>query len=188
MKIFQAITPRIIKNVILTGLFEFGPVIIFLIAFELFHVYKATIVLMIVTIISTVVTYRMQKRLPYVALYIALLTSIFGYITLTKHEPRFIQMRDTLYDVTSALTLIVGLLFNVHFLKIAFHNIIPMTDKAWKQLTYFWIGFFLLIATANEYVRRYMSLRDWFDFKSSMILVTIISGCLAFYYIYEKED
>lgn len=181
-------TPRVLKKIALAGIFEFGPVLIFLIAFELFHIYKATIVLMIATIVSTIVTYRTQKRLPYVALYIAILTGIFGYITVTKHEPKFIQMRDTLYDATLALTLIVGLLFNVQFLKIAFHSIIPMTDRAWKRLTYFWISFFFLIAITNEYVRRFMSLRDWFDFKSTMILVTLISGCIALYYVYEKED
>ena len=178
---------HIIKKLLLAGFFEFGPVIIFLVSFEFLHVYKATIILMIATIISTIATYRKQKRLPYVALYVALLTSIFGYITLSLHQPKFIQMRDTLYDMTCALTLTVGIIARTHFLKVAFQSVIPMTDRAWKKLTYFWICFFLTISVLNEYVRRTMSLTQWFDFKSIMVIVTLIFGFSTLYVCYEKE-
>lgn len=178
---------HLIKQVLLAVLLEFGPVIIFLLSFEFFHVYKATIILMVSTIISTFVTFRIQKRLPYVALYVALLTSIFGYITLTLHQPKFIQMRDTLYDITCALTLIIGLMINIKFLKIAFHEVLPMTNRAWVNFTYAWIGFFISIAIANEYIRRSMSLQEWFTFKSFMVVVTALFGCIVIYFLYEKE-
>ncbi len=176
-----------IKHGILGLLLEFGPVIVFLLAFEFFHVYKATIILMIATIISTLITFRVQKRLPYVALYVALLTSAFGYITLVFKEPKFIQMRDTLYDVTCAGTLLVGLMFKTQILKLAFHGILPMTKRAWNNFTYAWITFFLVVAVLNEYVRRTMSLDDWFSFKSIMVGVTMFFGLLVFYVYYEKE-
>lgn len=179
---------RIVKQVLIGVILEFGPVIIFLIAFEFFHVYKATVILMMATIISTFVTFRLQKRLPYVALYVALLTSIFGYITITLHQPRFIQMRDTLYDVTCALTLIVGLMIDVSFLKLAFHEVLPMTKKAWTKFTYMWIGFFLVAATINEYVRRSYNLQEWFTFKSAMVMVTALFGIFVMYLFYEKQE
>jgi intracellular septation protein len=188
MKRISIFSGRIVKQLLLAGVLEFGPVLVFLMAFKFLHVYKATVILMVVTIISTVITYRVQKRLPYVALYVALLTSVFGYITVSLHQPKFIQIRDTLYDATSALTLIIGLMVNVLFLKIAFHNVIPMTDRAWKNLTYFWIGFFLIIAVSNEYVRRVMTLQEWFDFKSIAVLITVISGFSSLYFLYEKKE
>lgn len=188
MKIFSIFKLHIVKQIIFAFVLEFGPVIIFLLAFEFFHVYKATIILMITTIISTFATFRIQKRLPYLALYVALLTSIFGYITLTLHQPKFIQMRDTLYDVTLALTLIIGLMVNVSVLKFAFHKVLPMTTRAWARLTYSWVIFFISIAIANEYVRRTMSLGEWFDFKSVMVIVTILFGCVTLYFLYEKEN
>ena len=179
---------HVIKHGVLGLLLEFGPVLLFLLTFEFFHVYKATIILMITTIISTFITFRVQKRLPYVALYVALLTCIFGYITITLRDPRFIQMRDTLYDVTCALTLIIGLLMNVQILKLAFHSILPMSKRAWDKFTYAWIGFFLIIATLNEYIRKTMSLDEWFEFKSIMVGVTVVFGLLVFYFFYEKDD
>lgn len=188
MKVISIFSRQTVKRLLLAIVLEFGPVIVFLMSFEFFHVYKATIILMVSTIISTIVTYRLQKRLPYVALYVALITSIFGYITLTLHNPKFIQMRDTLYDVTCALTLIVGLMINVKFLKIAFHEVLPMTNRAWTHFTYAWIGFFLSIAVLNEYVRRSMNLQEWFVFKSVMVFATVLFGCAVIYFLYEKES
>ena len=140
------------------------------------------------TIISTVVTFAVQKRLPYLALYVAFLTAIFGYATLSMHQPKFIQMRDTLYDTTCAITLIIGLMINVSFLKVAFEKVVQMTERAWEKLTYAWIGYFIFAAFANEYVRRTMTLSDWFEFKSFIIFLTIIFGISLFYIVYEKPE
>lgn len=187
MKFFSIFSPRLLKHVLIAGLLEFGPVLVFIVSFEHFHIYKATIVLMIATIISTVATFYFQKRLPYLALYVALLTGIFGYITLAHHQPRFIQIRDTLYDITCAATLIIGLIINVSFLRLAFQKVIPMSMKAWNNITYAWIGYFITIAVSNEYIRRTMTLQEWFSFKSVIIVVTIIFGVISFYFLYEKE-
>lgn len=187
MKIFSVFPKQTLKHIIIAGFLEFGPVLLFLVSFEHFHVYKATVILMIATIFSTVATYRIQKRLPYLALYVALLTSIFGYITLTLHQPRFIQIRDTLYDVTCALTLLVGLIMRTSFLKVAFHSIVPMTNRSWNMLTYLWIVFFIIIAGLNEYVRTNFSLDEWFEFKSVMVLVTVVFGLVSLYFSYERK-
>ena len=175
-----------VRHLVVSILLEFGPIVIFLITFTHFHIYKATMLLMITTIASTILTYVFQKRLPYLALYVAFLTITFGYLTLMHREPKFIQMRDTLYDLTCALTLLFGLLINIPFLKIAFHSVIPMTTQAWHKLTYAWIGYLLSVASLNEYVRRTQSLQDWFTFKWSMVFVTIAFGLAALYMCYEK--
>lgn len=177
-----------IGKIIAAAILEFGPIIIFLASFHYLHIYKATFILMIVTIISVFATYSTQKRLPYVALYVALLTLVFGYMTILHHQPKFIQIRDTLYDVTSAVTLLIGLMINTLFLKLSFQEILPMSLRAWNKLTYLWIGFFLVVASMNEYVRRTMTLAQWFEFKSWMVFVTIIFGCITLYLVYEKEE
>ena len=177
-----------IRRVLVAGVLEFGPILIFLFSFHFFHIYKATLILMIATIISTIVTYRMQKRLPYLALYVALLTVGFGYITLMHHEPKFIQMRDTIYDVTCALTLLGGLMIRASFLKLAFNEVVPMTNRAWTKLTYAWTAFFIVNAVANEYVRRTMNLHTWFDFKSMVAVITIVFGLTTLYFFYEKQQ
>ena len=186
--LFQKINFKMLQKLFMGSLLEFGPIVVFLISFKYLHVYKATLILMVITIISTVFTYRAQKRLPYLALYVAFLTTIFGYLTLAYHEPRFIQVRDTLYDITSALTLMVGLLFNKVFLKTAFQSVLPQTTAAWRNITYMWIAFFLTNAALNEYVRRSYSLMQWFHFKGIMVPIVIIFGCSVLLFFYEKEQ
>jgi intracellular septation protein len=176
------------QKIILGAALEFGPILIFLLSYHFFHIYRATFILMIATIISTIVTYRLQKRLPYVALYVALLTIIFGYMTIAHRQPKFIQIRDTMYDITLALTLLTGVIIDFSFLKLAFHDVLPMTINAWRKLTYAWITFFIVVASMNEYVRRTTDLHNWFEFKTTMIFVTIIFGAITLYFFYEKLE
>lgn len=176
------------KKVLIGGFLEFSPIIIFLTSFEYFHIYKATFILMITTIISTFLTYLFQRRLPYLALYVALLTIFFGYLTISHHRPSFIQVRDTMYDITCALTLLIGLMVNVPFLKLAFQSVIPMTARAWNRLTYGWVLFFISGAILNEYVRRNFSLNDWFEFKGIFAVCTSIFAITLLYFIYEKDE
>lgn len=186
MASLSVFSPHLLKRMVIAGLLDFGPILIFLASYQYLHVYKATSLLMIATIISTIVAYRLQKRIPYLALYLAFLTIMFGYLTLTHKEPKFIQMRDTLYDLTCAVTLLVGLMINVPFLKTAFHDIVPMTNRAWHRITYAWVGYFLVIASLNEYIRRTQTLDIWFDFKSFVVFATVAFGFLVLYLCYER--
>ena len=176
------------KHVVISSLLEFGPVILFLASFRHLGIYESTLLLMIATIVSTVVTYHTQRRIPYLALYMAALTLVFGYMTMYFHKPKFIQMRDTLYDATCALTLILGIMINVPFLKLGFDKVIPMMDRAWNKLTHLWIGYFILIAVANEIVRRLFPVNVWFDFKGWVVVATAIFGLVALYLSYEPKE
>ncbi len=182
------ISRTMFKHIVFSGLLEFGPVILFLASFEHVKIYESTIILMIATIISTFATYRLQKRIPYLALYVAMITIVFGYMTLHFRNVKFIQMRDTLYDATCALTLIIGILLNVPFFKLVFDNVIPMTLRAWNKLTHLWIGYFILIAVANEIVRRTYPLHIWFDFKGWIVFATAVFGLTALYLSYEEKE
>jgi intracellular septation protein len=178
---------KLFHHLIVAMFLEFGPVLVFLVSFEYLSMHRSTLVLMMATIISTIVTYRIQKRLPYLALYVALITSIFGYMTIAHHQFKFIQIRDTLYDATCALTLMIGLMIRVPFLKLAFQQVIPMASRSWNKLTYLWIGYFIIAMIANEVVRRSFSVEGWFFYKSIMIPITVIFGLTSLYFSYEKE-
>lgn len=181
----------LIKKVLLAVLLDFGPIILFIVAYEIFHVYRAVFVLMIATIVSTFVTFKTQKRLPYIALYIALITLIFGYITIVYKNPNLIQIRDSLYDFTLALTLIFGLSFKKFLLRFSFESVLLMSDNAWRKLTNAWIVYFLSVGSANEYIRRTQTFEFWIDYKSFIIFFTIAFGVvtlLAFYEETEKHD
>lgn len=186
-KVHPIFTRKIFLHIVASSMLEFGPVILFLCSYKFLRIYESTMLLMIATIISTIVTYRVQKRIPYLALYVAFITIVFGFLTLHFHKVKFIQMRDSLYDATCALTLLLGLRFNISFLSLAFDKILPMTSRAWEKLTYLWIGYFILIATANEIARRVLVVGDWLVFKAVILVVTSCFGFLALYISYEAK-
>ncbi|MEN9880997.1 MAG: hypothetical protein RLZZ308_180 [Candidatus Parcubacteria bacterium] len=181
-------SPKILQHIIFSTLLEFGPVLLFLASTEYVSVYESTVLLMVATIVSTIATYRFQKRIPYLALYVALITVLFGYMTLHSKDVKFIQMRDTLYDMTCALTLVVGMIYRVPFLKLAFHTIMPMTIRAWQKLTHLWIAYFLCIALANEVIRNFFSFSDWIFFKGIVIIFTCLFGLFSLYSSYEPLE
>lgn len=178
----------LLKKIVLAILLDFGPIVLFLISYEIFHVYRAVFVLMIATIISTFVTFKIQKRLPYIALYVALITLIFGYVTIVYKNPNLIQIRDSLYDFTLALTLIFGLSFKKFLLRFSFESVLPMSDDAWRKLTNAWIVYFLAAGTVNEYIRRTQSFAFWIDYKTFIIFFTVAFGIITLLYFYEKKE
>lgn len=177
----------LLRKVLLSTLLEFGPVVIFPFSSNWLRIYDATVLLMIATIISTITTYHTQKRIPYLALYVAIITILFGMLTIHYHQVKFIQMRDTLYDITCALTLLIGTMLNIPFLKIAFGKVLPLSLASWHKLTHLWIGFFIFLAVVNEVVRRNFSLHDWLEFKGWVVFITTIFGFIALYICYEDE-
>lgn len=186
---FQSILSRtVIKKASLGALLEFSPIVIFLVAYLTVHVYAATFVLMVATIISTVLTYVIQRRLPYFALYVALITVIFGYLTLLHHNPKMLQVRDTLYDVTLAATLVIAMAFRVNILRTAFHEMIPMSVQAWNSLRTWWICFFVAAAAGNEFVRHHVHFGEWLVYKTVMIFATVVFGIIVFVLSYQKDD
>lgn len=163
---------------------DFAPIIAFIIVAKGGRVYTATLVLMMATIVTTVVIYSREKRLPYLTLYITFITIIFGTFTITKHHVSILQLRDTLYDLSLALLLILGMFFDALFLKMSFEKVVHLSDGGWKKLTYLWTLFFLVTAGVNEYIRRYDSFRTWLHYKEWLILITIIFGLSTFVYAY----
>jgi intracellular septation protein len=178
---------KLLSQIVVSSLLEFGPVLVFIGSFKYLRIYESTMLLMVATIISTIVTYRVQKRIPYLALYVAFMTILFGFMTLHFHKVKFIQMRDSLYDATCALTLLLGLRFNVTFLELAFDKAFPMTSRAWTRLTYMWAAYFIVIALSNEVIRRMFTLEVWFMFKGSIIILTSLFGFFSLYATYEAK-
>lgn len=187
-KTFSIFSAKTLKHIFFSGMLEFGPVLLFLVSTEYVSIYESAILLMVATIISTIATFRLQKRIPYLALYVACITLVFGYMTLHFKNPKFLQIRDTLYDLTSALTLVLGLVFRTPLLKIAFNEVVPMSNRAWQRMTHVWIAYFLIVAFANEIVRNFFSFSDWIFFKGVVVVFTVLYCFASLYSIYEQES
>ena len=147
---------------------DFGPLLIF------FTVYfynendlKLAITPFIVaTLVSLIVVYFLEKRIPMVPLTSGIIITLFGGLTLYFDNKIFFYMKPTIINLLFAIILYFGKFFTKKpLLKIFFQNAFDLEDEGWRKLNYRWIGFFIFVAILNEIVWRTQSEIFWVNFK-----------------------
>jgi intracellular septation protein len=164
-------------------LVDFGPLLVFFATYklaggELHAVLVATAAFMAGILISTVaslITFR--KVTPMLWLSTILIVS-FGAITLYLRDPRFIQMKPTIYYILLAALLFAGLLRRKPLLRWLFGPVFPgLTEQGWLKLSRNWALFFVALAVANEILRAMVDFDTWLTLK--VWGVTIVSFIFA---------
>ena len=147
---------------------DFGPLLIFfIIYFNNENDLKVAIPpFIIATLISLIVIYFLEKRIPMVPLTGGILITLFGGLTLYFDNKIFFYMKPTIINLLFALVLFFGKFFTKKpLLKIFFQNALNLEDEGWKKLNYRWISFFIFVAVLNEIVWRTQSEVFWVNFK-----------------------
>ncbi len=150
---------------------DFGPLLIFFfIYFNNEQDLKLAIPpFIIATLISVVVIYFLEKRIPVVALTGGILIALFGGLTLYFDNKIFFYMKPTIINLLFAGVLFFGKFFTEKpLLKIFFQNAMNLEDEGWKKLNSRWIYFFTFVAILNEIVWRiYCPEKEyiWVNFK-----------------------
>jgi intracellular septation protein len=180
-------TKKILKKLFIGTLLDFSPTLVFVVAYECSNFFTATGWFIGSTVIASLVAVVREKRVPYFSIYIALVTLFFGGTTLFFHDPHFIQMRDTFYDVVLGLTVLISYLHGKLVFKSVFSHSVSMSDEAWNGLTHAWIFFFFGAAFSNELARYSLSPGGWVYFKVLMLFVTMCFGFWALFYYFEPR-
>ena len=147
---------------------DFGPLLIF---FTIYYrsgnsLAAAIPPLIIATIVSVVVIYLLEKKIPYVPLLGGIIISLFGGLTLYFNNPVFLYMKPTIINLIFALVLIVGnTLFSKNFLEFFFKSAFQLDKIGWKKLNNRWAYFFIFLAILNELVWRTQPETTWVNFK-----------------------
>ena len=147
---------------------DFGPLLIFfIIYFNNENDLKVAIPpFIIATLISLIVIYFLEKRIPMVPLTGGILITLFGGLTLYFDNKIFFYMKPTIINILFAGILFFGKFFTKKpLLKIFFQNAFNLEDEGWKILNYRWISFFIFVAVLNEIVWRTQSEIFWVNFK-----------------------
>tara|TARA_B100000959_G_scaffold259143_1_gene294528 strand:+ start:1129 stop:1677 length:549 start_codon:yes stop_codon:yes gene_type:complete len=153
---------------------DFGPLLIFFIVyFKNNHDLKIAIPpFIIATLISLVIVYILEKKIPMVPLLSGILITVFGGLTLYFNNKIFFYMKPTIINILFAAVLFFGKYFTKKpLLKIFFQNSINLEDDGWKYLTQRWIYFFVFLALLNEIVWRTQTEIFWVNFKVWGLLI-----------------
>jgi intracellular septation protein len=147
---------------------DFGPLLIF---FTIYYksgndLRVAIPPLIVATLIAVLISYIVERKIPYVPLVGGIIISIFGGLTLYFNNPVFLYVKPTIINIIFALVLFVGKTFlNKNFLKILFNNAFQINETGWNKLNNRWIIFFIFLAFVNELVWRTQTEVIWVNFK-----------------------
>ena len=147
---------------------DFGPLLVFFIIYlSSENDLKVAIPpFIIATLISLIVIYFLEKRIPMVPLTGGILITVFGGLTIYFDNKIFFYMKPTIINLLFAIVLFFGKFFTKKpLLKIFFQNAFNLEDEGWKKLNYRWISFFIFVAVLNEIVWRTQSEAFWVNFK-----------------------
>ena len=157
---------------------DFGPLLIFFIVYSKSGKNLSTAIppLIVATIIAVLVSYIVEKKIPYIPLISGIIVSVFGGLTLYFNNPVFLYMKPTIINVFFGLALAFERFFvKERILKKMLGKSISLTDEGWQILTIRWIFFFFTLALLNEYVWRTQTEEFWVNFKVwGMLPITFI--------------
>lgn len=147
-------------------LLDFLPLLFFFGAYKLYGIYTATAVLMVATVIQMGVIYAMERKLQTMHKITLALILIFGTLTLTLHDDRFIKWKPTVLYAAMGLALAVAVWgLRKNFLKMLLGSQLALPDSVWMRLNAAWVVYCIFMAAVNGYVAAFYSTETWVNFK-----------------------
>jgi len=147
---------------------DFGPLVVFF-----FFYYNSDKNLkiaippfIIATLISLLVVWIIEKKIPMVPLVSGILITLFGGLTIYFDNAIFLYIKPTIINVLFGLALLLGKFFTDEpILKKMMGKSLSLTSEGWDLLNKRWVYFFFGIAILNECVWRTQSEEFWVNFK-----------------------
>ena len=166
------------ENALRKQILELGPLILFFIGNYFFGILWGTGILVFATLISIIVSWFIDKKIPLMASFGCAAVVFFGVLTLifdrdvaiqTGSEEGvflFIKIKPTVVSLLIGLSLIVTDLMGYNPLKSIMSSGLKLSPKGWKSLTRLWVVMFISMAFANELAWRNLTTDDWVSFKA----------------------
>ncbi len=147
---------------------DFGPLVVFF-----FFYYNSDKNLKIaippfilVTLISLMFVWIIEKKIPMVPLISGILITLFGGLTIYFDNAIFLYIKPTIINILFGLALLLGKFFTDEpILKKIMGKSLSLAPEGWDLLNKRWIYFFFGVAILNECVWRTQSEEFWVNFK-----------------------
>lgn len=145
---------------------DFGPLLVFFIAFKFLGVFAGTAVFMVAIAIACAVSWVVLKRVSPMLWLSAIMVIFFGGLTIYFHDQSFIQKKPTyIYTFFSVLLFggwVMGKPLLRYLLQAAYDG---LSEAGWLALSRNWAIFFALMAALNEVLRNLFTFDTWLTFK-----------------------
>ncbi|OYW88331.1 MAG: septation protein IspZ [Sphingobium sp. 32-64-5] len=157
---------------------DFGPLLVFFIAYKFWGMIAGTGAFMAAIAIAVAVSKAKLGRVSPMLWLSAVLILFFGSLTIYFHDERFIQIKPTIIYGFFAAMLLIGLARGKPLLKYLLQAAYDgLSEEGWHKLSRNWAIFFIVMAVANEIMRAKLSFDSWLAVK--VWGVTIVSFLFA---------
>ena len=146
-------------------LVEFGPIVVFFATYKYADIFKATLYMVIVTIISLGVSYLIDKKISIPLMISGVVLFLSGGVTLLSGDPTYIKMKPTIVYCIFGAILYFGYWFKRPLIRTVLGSAFSMNETNWLVLTRRFAFYFFLMAVINEAVWRNFSESFWVNFK-----------------------
>ena len=164
------------RKLLINTLCEFGPILAFIVLFEIKDFMAGVVAMMVATVIAYFVLQHFEKHVPIFALISSGSVLVFGGAALFINIPSIFILRDTVFDLIFGIVLIVSVWYGKPLFKYIFKSVFLITDVGWSILSLRWGIFFIVLAAANEWVRHMLTPEDWVTAKIIMIFASALFG------------
>lgn len=168
-------------------LLDFSPLFVFFAVNYKWGIYYATASLMVLSIISLVVSYIIEKKIPKTPLITMVFILIFGSLTLYLQDETFIKIKPTLINLLFAGILLFGIFKQKYYMSYMFGDSLKMSQASWRVFSIRWVFFFVFLAGINEFVWRMYSTDTWVAFKTFGLLPIMLVFMILQFVLLRKE-
>lgn len=166
----------------LTSFFiEFGPTLGFFLASVTYDFFVGVKVLLFLTVVSLLVSLLRDKRIPTFMLLVSSFVVVTGLLTLYFHNPYFVVLEYTLYNLFFCVGVVVGYYKNKPIMKYLFSTMFSITDKGWHKLSLRWGIVFFLGAVGNEVMWAFGTPDTWVYYRFISAVLMSIFGFSQFF-------
>lgn len=146
-------------------LLEFGPIIVFFATYKQANIFVATLLMVVVTVISLIISYMIDKKISLPLLISGGLLLASGSITLLSGDSSYIKMKPTLVYIIFSSILMFSAIKKNPIMKNILGTAFSMRDIYWITLSKRFSFYFLAMAIVNEIVWRNYTENTWVNFK-----------------------
>ncbi len=147
-------------------LVDFGPLIVFFVAWNRGDLFIATAAFMLATALAMAASWILVRHIPAMLWFSGILIAVMGGLTLWLHDETFIKMKPTLVFLVFSGVLAFGLLRGRNYVAAILGSAMPgVSAEGWRILAVRAAIFFALLALLNEVVWRFTTEALWVHFK-----------------------
>lgn len=174
-------------------LFDFFPIIVFFVVYQLFDIYVATLSAMIMSAFQLVFYKVKQQKIETIHLVNFSIIFLLGSATLFFHNPWFIKWKPTAIYWLAAIVFFYTAFFSKKpVIQHLMESHISLPKPIWHHLNYAWGTFFSIMGSVNLYVALHYSTDTWVRFKlfgcAGATLLFVLLQAIYLYYRASTND